>query len=278
MQISVLISVYKAEKPQYLDRALKSVWDDQTHKPSEIILVADGELPSELEEIIEKWKHTLGESFIIVRNECNLGLPKSLNKGLKYVNNELIARMDSDDISHPKRFEIQRNFLIANQDIDIVGGALQEFNDKSSCLNIRYYPTNPDIVNKYICKGSPLAHPTVMMRKKIFDSGLCYNENYRTNEDIALWYDVLAKGHRISNVSDITIYFRLADNFYKRRGRQKAVDEFKIYMKGIYKLHGLFTISYVYPISRLAFRLMPKSIIKKVYNSKLREFVLSNFH
>ena len=174
--------------------------------------------------------------------------------------------------------EIQRNFLIANQDIDIVGGALQEFNDKSSCLNIRYYPTNPDIVNKYICKGSPLAHPTVMMRKKIFDSGLCYNENYRTNEDIALWYDVLAKGHRISNVSDITIYFRLADNFYKRRGRQKAVDEFKVYMKGICNLHGLFSYYYIYPISRLIFRLMPKSIIKYTYNSKIRNFILSNFH
>lgn len=116
------------------------------------------------------------------------------------------------------------------------------------------------------------------MRRKIFDSGLTYDERYRTSQDLALWYDVLAKGYKISNVSDITIYFRLAGDVFKRRSKQKAINEFKIYMKGIYKLHGLFTVSYVYPISRLAFRLMPKSIIKKVYNSKLRGFVLSNFY
>lgn len=278
MQISVLMSVYKAEKPQYLDRALKSVWDDQTYKPSEIILIADGELTPELDNIIETWKDSLGESFVFIKNETNLGLTKSLNKGLKYAKYELIARMDSDDISHPKRFEIQKDFLSKNHDIDVVGGALQEFNEHSSCLNVRHYPSNPQFVYKYICKASPLAHPTVMMRRKIFDSGLTYDERYRTSQDLALWYDVLAKGYKISNVSDITIYFRLAGDIFKRRSKQKAINEFKIYMKGIYKLHGLFTISYVYPISRLAFRLMPKSIIKKVYNSKLRGFILSKVH
>lgn len=275
MKISVLMSVYKAEKPEYLNRALQSVWDDQTHKPNEIVLVADGPLTPDLDKIIDKWKEVLGASFILCRNEVNVGLTKSLNKGLKQASGDFIARMDSDDISHPRRFELQHNFLQDNPKIDVVGGSLQEFNDENECLNIRHYPQNPKSIKKYICKASPLAHPTVMMRRRIFDSGLSYDERFRTSQDIALWYDVLDKGYNISNVSDITIYFRLAEDVFKRRSREKAFNEFKIYMNGIYRLHGLFTFSYIYPISRLIFRLLPQSIIKRIYGSNLRRRVLA---
>lgn len=269
------MSVYKAEKPEYLDRALQSVWDDQTHKPNEIVLIADGPLTPDLDKIIGKWKEALGASFVLCRNEVNLGLTKSLNKGLKKASGDFIARMDSDDISHPRRFELQHNFLRDNPEIDVVGGALQEFDDNNECLNIRCYPQNPKTIKKYICKASPLAHPSVMMRRRIFDSGLSYNERFRTSQDIALWFDVLDKGYNISNLSDITIYFRFAEDVFKRRSREKAFNEFKIYMNGIYRLYGLFTLSYIYPISRLMFRLMPQCVIKWIYGSKLRERVLS---
>lgn len=274
MQISVLMSVYKAEKHLYLERALQSVWDNQTFKPSEIVLIADGPLTQELDAIIDRWKALLGEALVVCRNETNLGLTKSLNIGLQYVHYDLIARMDSDDISHPQRFEKQRAFLISHPDIDVVGGALQEFNDENPCLNIRHYPEDPDAIKKYIRKASPLAHPTVMMRKSIFDSGLKYDEQYRTSQDIALWYDILSQGYKISNLADVTIFFRLTDDVYKRRSKQKAINEFKIYMRGIYRLNGIFTLAYFYPISRLLFRLMPTSVIKWVYGSALRKKLL----
>lgn len=276
MKISVLMSVYNAEKPLYLDRAIQSIWFDQTYKPSEIILVEDGPLTQDLYIIIDKWKKIIGDSFLLIKNEVNLGLTKSLNKGLKYVTNELIARMDSDDISHPRRFEIQHEFMIKNPNIAVVGGSLQEFNDSIQCINIRHYPENPETIRKYICKASPLAHPTVLMRKEIFDSGLKYNEHYRTSQDIALWYDIISSGYKISNVPDVTIYFRLSEDIFKRRSKQKALNEFKIYMTGIYKLYGLFTLYYVYPICRLLFRLMPECFIKWVYSSRLRKRILSN--
>ena len=275
MTISVLMSVYKSERPQYLDRALRSVYDEQTHKPSEVILIADGPLTNDLDKIIEKWQEKLGASFILVRNEVNLGLTKSLNKGLSLASGELIARMDSDDISHPRRFELQHNFMLNNPNVDVVGGALQEFDDNNDCLNIRYYPQDSEIIKKYICKASPLAHPTVMMRRRIFDSGLRYDERFRTSQDIALWFDVLDKNFKISNIPDITIYFRLAGDVYKRRSKDKAFNEFKIYMNGIYRLHGLFAFYYIYPISRLNFRLMPKSFIKWIYGSNIRKRVLA---
>lgn len=166
--------------------------------------------------------------------------------------------------------------MLKNPDVDVVGGSLQEFNDENECLNVRYYPEDPQIMQKYICKASPLAHPTVMMRRRIFDSGLSYDERFRTSQDIALWFDVLNHGYKISNVPEITIYFRLAGDVFKRRSRKKAFNEFRIYMNGIYRLHGLFSCYYIYPISRLIFRLLPEKVIKRIYRSKLRKQILSN--
>lgn len=111
MSISVLMSVYQNEKPEWLDRALKSVWTDQTLKPNEIILVKDGPLTDLLEGVIEKWQFEMGKVLMVLNNEINLGLTKSLNKGLKLVTSKYIARMDSDDIAFPERFEKQYAFL-----------------------------------------------------------------------------------------------------------------------------------------------------------------------
>lgn len=269
------MSVYKSEKPEYLDRSLQSVWDDQTCRPEQIVLIADGPLTEELEAVLAAWTEKLQDKLTLCRNELNLGLTKSLNKGLRQATGKYIARMDSDDISHPRRFEIQTRFLAEHPDIAVVGGSIQEFNDSSECLNTRHYPTDSESIRKYICKASPLAHPNVMMRKDIFDSGITYDERYRTSQDIALWYDILDKGYKISNVDDVTLYFRLADDVFERRSKKKAMNEFKIYMRGIYRLHGLFTLAYAYPMSRLIFRLLPKSLIKWIYNSRLRQGILS---
>ena len=274
MQISVIMSVYKAEKPQYLDRALQSIWEDQTFKPSEIILVEDGALTLDLDNIINKWSELLGSSMVVLKNETNLGLTKSLNKGLVHAKGEFIARMDSDDISHPKRFEKQIKYLREHFDIDVVGGALQEFDAENECLSIRHYPRTPQEVENYIYKASPLAHPTVMMRRRIFDEGLKYDERYRTSQDIALWYDVLCAGYKIGNVEEITIYFRRDGDVFKRRSREKALNEFKIYMNGIRRFYGLLSWRYLFPIARLIFRLMPVSVVKWIYGSKLREISL----
>lgn len=265
------MSVYKAEQPKYLDRALQSIWDDQTHKPSEIILIADGDLTPDLDKIIDKWKEALGASFVLCRNEVNLGLTKSLNKGIALSKYDLIARMDSDDISHPMRFEKQIKFMEDHPELDIIGGALQEFDAENECLSIRNYPLTSEEVDKYIYKACPLAHPTVMMRKRIFDNGLRYDERYRMSQDIALWYDALCAGYKIGNLEDITIYFRRDGGVFKRRSRQKAYNEFCIYMKGIRRYYGLFSWRYIYPIARYLFRLMPVSVVKWTYNSKMRE-------
>lgn len=274
MTISVLMSVYKSEQPAFMDRALQSVWTGQTLKPDQIVLIEDGPLGDGLLEVITAWKERLGERMVIHRNEVNLGLTKSLNIGLRYVTSDLIARMDSDDISDLHRFERQVAFLEVHPDIDIVGGSLQEFDEGNPCLNVRHYPRTNEEAMKYIMKASPLAHPTVMMRRKLFDSGLRYDERFRTNQDLALWFDALATGHKIANLQEVTIYFRRDASLYKRRNRSRAIGEFKIYMRGIYRMKGAFTLAYLYPLARLAFRLMPTTVVRWIYGSRLRNGVL----
>ena len=272
--VSVLMSVYKNERAEYLNQALQSVWTDQTVKPNQIVLVEDGPLTEALYLVISSWKKLLGDILYIIENEQNLGLTKSLNRGICAINSEYIARMDSDDISLPLRFEKQVNYLETHPDVDVIGGSMQEFNDVCDCLNVRHYPLTHQQVEKYIMKASPLAHPSVMMKKKLFDEGLKYNEKYRTSQDVALWFDVISAGYHIDNLEDIILLFRQNNDVYSRRGRAKAWNECKIYINGIYRLKGLFTWKYIYPLLRLFFRLMPSSIVKFIYESKLRNRLL----
>lgn len=278
MTISVLMSVYKFEKGEYLDRSLQSVWDDQTRKPEQIVLIEDGAIPEELELIIDSFQLRVNASgvgqMVVVKLPVNGGLTKALNAGIKHVTGDLIARMDSDDISAPQRFDLQEKFLRENPKIDILGGSMQEFDDEHECLNVRHYPLTHEDACKYIVKACPLAHPAVMMRRRIFDEGLHYDERYRMSQDIKLWYDAILAGYRMANLQEIVLFFRQQGDVFRRRSRVKAWNEFKIYMNGIYRMHGLFTLAYRYPIARYVFRNLPPSLVKKIYESGMRKKVL----
>jgi glycosyltransferase involved in cell wall biosynthesis len=270
MSLSVLMSVYYKENPEYLQQALESIWDAQTLKPDEIVLVEDGPLTTELYSILTNWKNKLDKILKRVPLEKNEGLTKALNMGIEHCSGEFIARMDSDDISCPNRFEEQTHFLNSNSNITLVGTAIQEFNDVSKNLNIRQYPSNTEDALKYIVKASPFAHPSVMFRRKIFEEGLRYSEKFNTSQDIDLWFQILKQGFDVANISDVLLYFRVSNNFYERRSKTKAINEFKIYWDGIFKLHGV-TWKLIYPILRLFFRFAPKSLVKLIYGGKIRK-------
>ena len=274
MTISVIMSVYKTEEPKYFKEALKSIWDDQSRKPEQIVLVEDGPLTDGLSAVIDRWKEKLGDVLCVCKNETNLGLTKSLNVALQHVTTDLVARMDSDDRSDAKRFERQEAYFESHPDVDIVGGALQEFDEGHDCLNVRNYPLTHEEAIKYIMKASPLAHPAVMMRMKMFHEGLKYDERFRMSQDIQLWFDAIMKGYHIGNIPEVVLYFRRAGDVFKRRSRVKAKNEFNIYMNGIYRMHGLWTTAYRYPIARYIFRNLPTPIVKWIYGSKLRNRVL----
>ena len=269
--LSVLISVYKSEKPCYLDSSLESVIKNQTLKPNNVIIVEDGPLTTGLYDVISKWCNNPDVPITIIKNEVNMGLTKSLNRGLEYVNTDLVARMDSDDMARPNRFELQVKFFNENPNIDILGGAIHEIDENGNDLCDRYYPLDHESVCKSICKANPIAHPTVMIRKRVFDSGLKYNESFRTNQDLALWFDCILAGYKLANLRNVILLFRRQSSVYNRRKKKKNLwREFYIYCDGIFRLNGIFTIKYAYPIMRLCLKLLPTPIVKWAYNSRIR--------
>lgn len=261
-------------KTEYLRQSFDSIWTKQTLRPDQIVLVEDGPIDAEQEQLVEQWKAELSDTLVICKHKENQGLTKALNLGIQHVTSDLIARVDCDDVSAPDRFRLQHDFLEQHPEIDILGGAMQEFSEENPCICVRQYPQTDEQVRKYILKASPLSHPSVMMRTKMFRNGLKYDERYRTSQDIALWYDALLDGYRISNLPNIILFFRRSDNVMKRRARKKAKNEFLIYVNGIYRMKGLFTFSYFYPLMRFFIRLLPVGMISWFYNSKIRKFLL----
>ncbi len=275
MTFSVLMSVYYKETGKNLDGALDSIWTKQTLKPNQIILVQDGPLTEELYLVVDKYKKICGDVLYIVVLEKNSGLVAALNKGLEYVTTDVVARMDSDDYSAPDRFEKQIHFLENHPSIDILGGSAQEFSDNQACISVRRYPHSE--IKQYIAKASPLCHATVVMNMRIFrEGGLRYDSRYHMNEDIALWFDVLRKGFSISNIDDIIYYVRSDGGMIMRRSKVKSKTEFYAYMRGIKDIYGLFTWRYIYPLTRLVFRLMPPKLIGMIYASKVRTIFLKS--
>lgn len=273
MSVSVLMSVYKKELPEYLNLSMKSIWDDQLLKPTKIVIVKDGSLTPELELLLEEWKIKLGDALLLLQNESNIGLTKSLNIGLQYIDTKYVARMDSDDISLPARFLKQVDFLNKNIDVAVVGSYAQEIDELGNYTEVRKYPQSNENIRKYIFKATPLQHSAVMMRMEPFINGIRYNEDYITTQDLALWYDLLIAKYKIENIPEILFLFRITKDTFSRRNKTKAFNEFKIYIKGIYKLKP-FSLYYIYPFFRLVMRLMPKQIIKVVYNSNIRRKIV----
>ncbi len=270
--ISVLMAVHNGVEPRHLHEALESL-HNQTLPPRQVILVEDGRLSNPLKRVIAKWRRMWRHRLTILRNRKNRGLTASLNRGLRQVRYSLIARMDSDDIAHPKRFELQASYLAKHPEVAILGGAIEEFGEAAT-HNTRHYPPTHEEALRSIHRASPLAHPAVMMRREIFRNGLRYDERYRTSQDIALWFDAIAAGYRIANLRETVLYFRCDSQMYRRRGYSKAWGELKIYCRGIRRLHGPISWRYIFPVGRFLSRLMPSAVIRRLYRSGLRRAIV----
>ncbi len=216
-QLSVLMSVYKAEKPEYLDQALQSVFN-QTLKAGKVVLVEDGKLTPELDRVLEKWQK-LEPSLVVLPFEKNRGLAVALNEGLKVIDTEYIARMDTDDISLPTRFEKQVNFLEENKEIDVVGTFISEINENNEIIKeVVKYPVNHNECFMFFAKRDPMAHPTVMFRKSFFKKiGSFYDETKRKNQDTAIWHKGFLHNCYFSNIPEVLLNFRRTSDLLNRR-------------------------------------------------------------
>jgi len=226
LSFSVLISLYKNEKPQYLNDCLSSI-ANQTLNPNEIILVLDGPVGVKLIAVIYKWLKIIPIKIIKLRK--NVGLGRALNIGLKQCKFELIARMDTDDICCSTRFEKQINYILRHPNIAVLGSNISEFNNNICDIRgIRAVPSSYDSIVKFSRIRNPFNHMTVFFKKSIIQKVGGY-QHHLYMEDYNLWLRVISNKYYVKNLPEILVYVRIGDEMiYRRRGLLYIKSEFKI--------------------------------------------------
>ena len=213
---SVLMAVYGKEKPEFFRQSIESMLA-QTLPFSDFVLVCDGALSHELNEVISWAQEEMGEKLQIIRLKENKGLGKALRTGVPRCRCSVIARMDSDDISRPDRCE--RQFRIIERDgYDLVSGTLQEFvREPGDMDRLRVLPRTSEEILQYAKKRNPFNHPCVMFRKESVLRVGSY-QDFPGFEDYYLWIRMLRKGCKGYNVQEVILDMRTGNGMYDRRG------------------------------------------------------------
>lgn len=218
---SVLMSVYYKEKAEYLREAMQSMFD-QTVPTNDFVLVCDGPLTKELNSVIEEMQNEHSELHV-VRLKENGGLGNALNYGMKFCKNELIARMDSDDISYPNRCEKQLDIFQKMKKVSICSGIIEEFIENKECVeNIRVLPEKNWEILLYAKRRNPFNHPCVMYKKSDVMNAGGYQDFFLL-EDYYLWVRMLLNDCQGYNLQEPLLWMRSGSELYKRRGGWKYV-------------------------------------------------------
>jgi glycosyltransferase involved in cell wall biosynthesis len=214
---SVLMSVYEKENKNYLIKSIESMIN-QTVIPDEILIVKDGPLTPELDEVLHNYINNYPELFTIIISKENIGLGSALNLGLRHCRNELIARMDTDDISLPDRCEKQLKEFQQDRNLALVGGTISEFIDnETNIVGRRFVPSENNEIREYLKKRCPFNHVTVMFKKSEVIKIGSYLDWF-WNEDYYLWIRMFENGCKFKNLSSVLVNVRVGKDMYKRRG------------------------------------------------------------
>ena len=219
-EYSVLMSVYHKEKPEYLKQAIESI-QTQTLSTNDFVLVCDGPLNEQLDGVIAMKQQEMGESLNVVRLAKNGGLGNALNEGIKHCKNELVARMDSDDIAYPDRCEKQIAVFNTHSEVSICSGIVEEFTTDPNTVDTRRVlpETNAEIV-EFAKKRNPFNHPCVMYKKSAVEAVGSYQDFYLL-EDYYLWLRMLMAGYQGYNIQEPLLHMRAGSDMYLRRAGWK---------------------------------------------------------
>lgn len=231
-KFSVITSVYHNDTPDFVRMALDSMLVHQTLKPSEVVLVRDGVVPDKLEALIAEYETMYHDIVHVIRLEKNGGLGKAMKLGVEVAQNDIIARMDSDDICLPNRFELQLKYLELHPNVDIIGGQMTEFIDTpDNIIGKRIVPCDNEDIYDFMKNRCALNHVTVMFRKEAVLKVGNY-QDWFWNEDYYLWVRMMIVKCKFANVPNVLVNVRSgADQYARRGGRMYYESE-----KGIKKL------------------------------------------
>lgn len=280
VSFSVLMSIYCKEDCDNLDSALKSIVE-QTLLPSEIILIKDGPLYKELDNVINTFQESYSNLFKVISLEENLGLGGALRIGLENCSNNIIARMDTDDICRNNRFEKQFNFLANHLEYDIVGTNIEEFNTVPG--DLKRFKINPELHSdlvRQIKLKSPFNHPSIMFRKKSILEAGNYNGDLPLFEDYALFLRLWLNGAKFYNIQEPLLNFRVGTGIatIKRRSGLHYLKKewnFVKYAKKIGAFNYFDVIRYI--VLKFPIRLLPPYFVLFIYNTFLRKEKINTF-
>lgn len=262
---SVLMSLYKKEKPEYLRIAIDSMLN-QTIAPDEIVMVEDGPLTSELYAVLEEYP-----MLHRVKNEKNLGLGLALNIGLKECRNELVARMDTDDCSKPERCEKQLARFAEKPYLAIVGSQIDEFiGDTSNVISQRIVPTTSEEIYNFAKKRSAFNHPAVMYSK----TAVLANDGYadlKRNQDVDLFGRMMFEGYKAENIDESLLWFRNSDELAKRRKSWQNTWSYIAIIRKFWKMgFSSFTDYAIIVLAQTGMYIMPVKLQNYIYARFLR--------
>lgn len=263
---SVLMSLYKKEKPEYLRIALDSMLK-QTIEPDEIVLVEDGPLTDELYEVLSDYP-----MLHRIRNKKNLGLGLALNVGLKQCRNELVARMDTDDCSKPNRCEKQLARFLEKPYLAIVGSHIDEFSGEiSNVISQRIVPTTSEDIYKFSKKRSAFNHPAVMYSKTAVLENNGYSDLKR-NQDVDLFGRMQFEGYKAENIDEALLLFRSSDELAKRRKSWQNTWSYIATIRKFWKMgYSSFSDYAIVAIAQTGMYLMPVKMQNYIYKKLLRK-------
>lgn len=270
MPFSVLLSLYIKEQPSHLIQCLDSLFS-QTLLPTEIILVKDGPLTAELGAIVSDYAVRYPVLKVVALPQ-NQGLGRALNEGLKHCSYDIVARMDTDDISKPDRFEKQIAVFRKHPELDLVGAWIDEFEeDIHHVISTRKLPERHEDVMSYATRRNPVNHPVVMFRKSAVLAAGGY-QHFPLFEDYFLWVRMLKNGAKFYNIQESLLYFRTSPNMFKRRGGWKyAMDEVR-FQNVMRKMNMITWGRFLMNVAiRFPVRIMPNKLREVIYKKSLRK-------
>lgn len=221
-KFSVLMSVYRGDDAHHVRRAITSISVEQELTPDQIVLVRDGHVSHDLQDVIDNVDRLVGDIPVtVVELEKNEGLANALKHGLQACEHDVVARADADDICLPHRFAIQIP-LMGN--LDLLGAAIAEFDDEENQPGlVRALPISPQEIAKVLPLRDPFNHPTVVIRKSAVEAAGGYNTVTKM-EDYWLFARMIHNGARVANVRNVLVLYRTGEGAYDRRGGRSLLD------------------------------------------------------
>lgn len=272
---SVLLPVYSGDDATHFRRAVATAGAEQTLRPDELVVVQDGPVGSAVAAVLADLESGRAADLLggvrlrIVRLSRNLGLARALQAGLRACTNEIVARVDADDVSLPTRFAVQVPLVAAG--LDIVGSAITEFEEDEAVPGVvRVPPLTQREIEAAARFVSPFNHPSVVYRR----SAVARAGGYRDlplMEDYWLFARMIAVGARVANVAEPLVLYRVGAGAYRRRGGLRLLRS-ELRLQAVLRREGFTTTRQFVRnvLVRGSYRLVPQSLRRVAYRRWVR--------